>query len=53
MSRHHHPDRMAEVYRRDPTHTSGLRWIGYAADPPADATWSEQLQAWILKETAK
>jgi hypothetical protein len=23
---------------------------GYTADPPAGATWSDELQAWILNE---
>jgi hypothetical protein len=54
--RHPHPDRVAELYRRDPTHTSGLRWVGYSAGPghadhPAGAVWNEQLQAWVIEDT--
>jgi hypothetical protein len=48
--RHPHPDRVAEVYRREAS-IIGPRFVfvGYAADPPPHATWSEDLSGWILE----
>jgi hypothetical protein len=38
--KHPHPDRLAEVYRRD---GDRLVWVGYTADPPPGATWGEEI----------
>jgi hypothetical protein len=45
--KHPHPGRMAETYQRI---NGRLVWVGYTADPPPGATWSDGLQAWILND---
>jgi hypothetical protein len=47
--RHPHEGRLAEVYRRE---GDKLVWIGYTADPSAKATWSGDLQGWIIDESS-
>jgi hypothetical protein len=42
-----HEGRLAETYRRE---GDRLVWVGYTADPPAGATWSDELQSWILAD---
>jgi hypothetical protein len=56
--KHRHPGRVAEVYRRNPDWPQpgkgpAYLWVGFAADPPANVAWSEEMQAWILRDQEK
>jgi hypothetical protein len=48
MTRHPHPDRLAEIYRKV---DGRLTFIGYTAEPPPGATWDADLQGWIIDST--
>jgi hypothetical protein len=46
--KHPHLGRVAEVYKRE---GERLVWTGrYTADQPPGSNWSDELQAWILKD---
>jgi hypothetical protein len=48
--KHPHPDRLAEVYRPD---GERLVFTGYTLDPPPGASWSDEIQGWIVPDKEK